>query len=74
MAKAIAEDARGVMPVCAWVEGQYGIDEVYLGVPAERGAGGINRVVEIDLTPGELERHRTAAEAVRAKQADVENL
>ena len=74
MARAVAEDAGAVMPVCAWVDGQYGISGVYLGVEAELGATGIRRVVERDLTDTELASLRQAAEAVRAKQADVDNL
>jgi len=74
MAKAVAEDAGAVMPVCAWVDGQYGISGVYLGVEAEIGAGGVKRVVETDLTSSELEALHKAAEAVRAKQADVRDL
>jgi malate dehydrogenase len=74
MAKAVAEDAGAVMPVCAWVDGEYGIAGVYLGVQAEIGAGGIKRVVETPLTDGELAALKEAAEAVRAKQADVANL
>ena len=71
MARAVAQDSGAVMPVCAWVDGQYGISGVYLGVEAEIGATGIRRVVERDLTEAELAGLRTAAEAVRAKQADV---
>src|SRR3984885_11853623 len=74
MARAVAEDARTVLPVCAWMEGQYGISDVYLGVEAEIGAGGVRRVVERDLTDSELAGLRAAAEAVRAKQADVASL
>src|ERR1700755_2232163 len=74
MAKAVAEDSGVVMPVCAWVDGEYGISGVYLGVEAEIGAAGIRRVVERDLTESELAALRTAAEAVRAKQADVASL
>jgi malate dehydrogenase len=74
MARAVAEDAGAVMPVCAWVDGQYGISGVYLGVEAEVGAGGVKRVVERDLTDGELAGLRAAADAVRAKQADVASL
>jgi malate dehydrogenase len=74
MAKAVAEDAGAVMPVCAWVDGQYGISGVYLGVEAEIGAGGVKRVVETDLASSELEALKKAAEAVRAKQADVRDL
>jgi malate dehydrogenase len=74
MAKAVAEDSGAVLPVCAWVEGEYGISGVYLGVEAEIGAAGVRRVVETPLTDEELAALREAAEAVRAKQADVANL
>ena len=74
MARAVAEDAGVVLPVCAWVDGQYGISGVYLGVEAEIGASGVRRVVERGLTEQELAALRTAAEAVRAKQADVASL
>jgi malate dehydrogenase len=74
MVRAVAEDAGTVLPVCAWVDGEYGISGVYLGVEAEIGREGIRRVVERDLTADELESLRAAAEAVRAKQADVASL
>ncbi len=74
MAKAVAEDSGVVMPVCTWVDGQYGISGVYLGVEAELGAGGVRRVVERDLSDSERAGLVEAAEAVRAKQADVANL
>jgi malate dehydrogenase len=67
-------DSGDVLPVCAWVSGEYGIDGVYLGVEAEIGRSGIKRVVERDLTDSELTALREAAEAVRAKQADVASL
>ncbi|MEV6526361.1 malate dehydrogenase [Longispora sp. NPDC051575] len=71
MAKAVAEDSGAVMPVCAWVDGEYGIEGVYLGVEAELGATGVRKVVETVLTDTELAGLKEAAEAVRAKQADV---
>jgi malate dehydrogenase len=74
MARAVAEDSGAVMPVCAWVDGQYGISGVYLGVEAEIGAAGVKKVVERDLTETELAGLREAADAVRAKQADVASL
>ena len=74
MARAVAEDSGVVMPVCTWVDGQYGIEGVYLGVEAELGAGGVRRVVERDLTDSELSGLREAADAVRAKAADVATL
>ena len=74
MARAVAEDSGAVMPVCAWVDGEYGIEGVYLGVEAEIGSVGVRRIVERDLSPAELAALREAAEAVRAKQADVASL
>jgi malate dehydrogenase len=74
MARAVAEDSGAVMPVCAWLTGEFGIDGVYLGVEAELGAGGVRRVVERDLTDTELAALLEAADAVRAKAADVASL
>jgi len=74
MAKAVAEDSGEVWPVCAWVDGEYGISGVYLGVQAELGAQGVRTVVETPLTEPELASLKEAAEAVRAKQADVASL
>jgi malate dehydrogenase len=71
MARAVIEDSDAVMPVCAWVDGEYGISGVYLGVQAELGDSGVRRVVETPLTESELAALGQAAEAVRAKQADV---
>jgi malate dehydrogenase len=74
MARAVIDDSGAVMPVCTWVDGEYGISGVYLGVEAELGKGGVRKVVERDLTDSELTGLKEAAEAVRAKQADVANL
>jgi malate dehydrogenase len=74
MARAVAEDSGAVLPVCAWVDGEYGISGVYLGVQAEIGGTGVKRVVETDLSEAELAGLKEAAEAVRAKQADVATL
>jgi malate dehydrogenase len=63
-----------VWPVCAWVDGEYGISGVYLGVQAELGATGVRKVVETPLSDGEVAALKEAAEAVRAKQADVATL
>lgn len=73
MAKAVIEDSAAVMPVCAWVDGEYGISGVYLGVEAKLGKSGIISVVETKLTEKEKTALLQAAEAVRAKQADVKD-
>jgi len=74
MARAVKEDSGAVLPVCAWVDGEYGVSGVYLGVEAEIGAGGVKRIVERDLTDRELAALKEAADAVRAKQADVADM
>ncbi len=74
MAKAVVEDSGEILPVCAWVDGEYGISGVYLGVEAQIGAEGIKKVVEEKLTDTEIAGLKEAAEAVRAKQADVATL
>ena len=74
MAKAVIEDSGQVIPVCAWVDGEYGISGVYLGVEAEIGREGVKKIVERDLTETELAGLKEAAEAVRAKQADIATL
>jgi malate dehydrogenase len=74
MARAVLEDSGAVLPVCAWVDGEYGISGVYLGVEAEIGASGVRKVVETDLAPAELAELKVAAQAVREKQADVKDL
>ena len=74
MARAVIEDSNAVMPVCAWVDGEYGIAGVYLGVEAKIGRGGIVEVVETALTQSEKAELLVAAEAVRSKQADVQSL
>jgi malate dehydrogenase len=74
MVRAVVEDSGAVLPVCAWVDGEYGISGVYLGVEAEIGREGVRRVIETELTEAERAALGEAAEAVRAKQADIEDL
>jgi malate dehydrogenase len=74
MVNAIAGDAKEVLPVCAWTTGQYGISDVYVGVPARLGRGGVEDIVELDLNQDELASLRQAAEGIRAKCADLAKL
>jgi malate dehydrogenase len=74
MVNAIAGDTKEVLPVCAWCTGQYGIEGVYVGVPARLGRGGVEEIVELDLNQDELGALRQAADGIRAKCADLANL
>jgi malate dehydrogenase len=67
MVQSILSDANDVLPTCAWTTGQYGISDVYLGVPAKLGRGGVTEILELDLNDDELSSLREAAEAIRAK-------
>lgn len=53
MAEAIIRDNKRVLPCCAYLEGEYGVDGYYLGVPCKLGAGGLEAIIELDLTDSE---------------------
>jgi malate dehydrogenase len=74
MIEAIAGDAPDLLPVCAWCTGQYGIDGVYVGVPVRLSRTGVKEIVELDLNDDELASLRQAAEGIRAKCADLQEL
>ena len=74
MAKAVVEDSGEQLPVCAWMTGEYGIDDVYLGVIAEVGTGGIKQIMELALTDEEAAGLTEAAAAVKEKVADLTRL
>jgi malate dehydrogenase len=74
MVRAITGDTNDVLPACAWCTGQYGIEDVYVGVPARLGRGGVQEIVELDLEEQERSALRAAAEGIRAKCADLAKL
>lgn len=65
MVDAIVLDEKRVLPCTAYLEGEYGIEGLYMGVPAKLGAGGIEQVVELDLTEQERSWLDESAAAVR---------
>ena len=74
MTNAILGDTGEVMPVCAWTTGQYGISDVYLGVPAKLGKGGVQEIVELDLNEDETTKLKEAAEAIRTKCEELDSV
>ncbi|HEY3209570.1 MAG TPA: malate dehydrogenase [Actinomycetota bacterium] len=74
MVNAIAGDTKDVLPVCAWCTGQYGISDVYVGVPARLGKAGVEEIVELDLNDEELTALRQAADGIRSKCEDLAKL
>jgi malate dehydrogenase len=74
MVDAVVNDAKVVLPACVWASGQYGIEDVYVGLPARLGRKGVEEIVELDLNDDELARLRDAAEGIRAKCEDLAKL
>ena len=70
----VDDDDVEPLPVCAWCTGQYGIDDVYVGVPVRLSRDGVTEIVELDLNEDELAALRAAAEGIRAKVADLAEL
>ena len=65
MVDAIMLDEKRVLPCTAYLEGEYGIDDLYMGVPVKLGSGGIEEIVELDLTEDEQRLLQESASAVR---------
>ncbi len=74
MVTAIAHNTEELLPVCAWTTGQFGISDVYVGVPVRLSRSGVEEIVELDLNDEELTQLRAAAEGIRAKCADLAQL
>jgi malate dehydrogenase len=74
MVDAVVGDTGEVLPACAWCTGQYGISDVYVGVPVRLGRRGVREIVELDLEPDEVSALREAAEGIREKCADLAGL
>ena len=65
MVEAIVRDQRRVFPCCAWLTGEYGVNDLYLGVPVILGKNGIERIIELDLNEDEKALLATSETAVR---------
>ncbi len=65
MVEAIVNDQKRILPCAAWLEGEYGMDGLFLGVPCKLGARGLEQIVEVTLTSAERAALEQSAEAVR---------
>ena len=66
MVAAIVRDKKRILPCAAWLTGQYGVRDLYMGVPVKLGATGVEEIIEIGLTPDERNAFHSSAEAVRS--------
>ena len=65
MVEAIVKDSNRVLPAAAWVTGQYGLDDLFIGVPVKLGKGGVKEIVELDLNDKEKADMQASGEHVR---------
>ena len=71
MAEAIVRDERRILPCAAWLQGEYGMKDLFLGVPCKLGRGGLQKVIEVQLTSDEKAALQKSADAVREPMAAV---
>ncbi len=71
MAEAIVNDQRRILPCAAWLQGEYGMKDLFLGVPCKLGKRGLEKVIEVQLTPDEKAALQKSADAVREPMAAV---
>jgi len=71
MCEAIVRDQKRILPCAAWLEGEYGMTGLFLGVPCKLGRGGLERILEVELTDEERDALQKSADAVREPMAAV---
>lgn len=71
MAEAIVNDQKRILPCAAWLEGEYGMSGLFLGVPCKLGRKGLEKILEVELTSEEREALARSAEAVREPMSAV---
>jgi malate dehydrogenase len=74
MVEAIIKDQRRVFPACVWMQGEYGISDLYLGVPVILGKNGIEKVIELKLNVEEMDLLSQSATAVREVKAILDEM
>jgi malate dehydrogenase len=72
MAEAVVRDSKRILPVAAYLEGEFGLSGIYLGVPAKIGAGGVEHIMEFELMPDEKAALEKSGQTVRDLIADLD--
>ena len=73
MAEAIVKDKKRILPCAAWLEGEYGMEGLFLGVPCKLGRNGLEQILEVELTEAERAALEQSAEAVREPMRVIRN-
>jgi len=71
MAESYLKDQKRILPCAAWLTGEYGVRDTYVGVPVIIGSKGVEKIIEFDLTPAEHEAFTKSADGVRALMAEA---
>ncbi|NBV13528.1 MAG: malate dehydrogenase [Sphingobacteriia bacterium] len=74
MVEAILRDQKRIFPVCAWLQGEYQLKDIYLGVPVVLGKNGIEKIIELQLNDAEKELLNTSAKAVREVMSVLDSM
>jgi len=72
MAEAVIKDSKSVLPACVYLEGQYGQEGIYFGVPVKLGASGVEEILELKLDQGQYEILRKSSEIIRKVISQIE--
>jgi malate dehydrogenase len=71
MAESYLKDEKRILPCAAWLTGQYGVKDIYVGVPVVIGSKGVEKIIEFDLTPQEQDAFTKSVNGVRSLIAEL---
>ena len=74
MVEAIVDNQKRVFPVCAYLNGEYGLKDLYIGVPVKLGKGGVEEIIEISLDADEKKLLSSSADSVRKVKKVLDDL
>lgn len=74
MVESILRDQKRIFPVCAWLQGEYGLKDIYLGVPVVLGSKGIEKIIELKLNSDEMKLLNESAKSVKEVMDVFDNL
>src|SRR5204863_3930779 len=74
MVESIVRDQKRIFPCCAWLQGEYGLKDIYLGVPVKLGLKGIEQVIELKLNNDEMALLHSSAKAVKEVMEVLDNM
>jgi malate dehydrogenase len=74
MVEAIVRDQKRVFPCCVWLQGEYGLKDIYMGAPVVLGRNGVERIIELELNDAEMELLNASAKAVKEVMDVLDNM